>query len=69
MPSEVPNLSDRTRTLGAVQHLPGMFNPYTPRSFYLPIKSQLLGTKCVFKNQDLQMFGLKLNKYEQFLPT
>ena len=26
--------------------------------------SQLLGTKCVFKQQDLQMFGLKLNKCE-----
>ena len=24
----------------------------------------LLETKCVFKHQDLQMFGLKLNKYE-----
>ena len=33
------------------------FNP-----FYYPIKSQLLGTKCVFKHQDLQMFDLKINK-------
>ena len=24
----------------------------------------LLGMKFVFKHQDLQMFGLKLNKYE-----
>ena len=30
-----------------------VFNP-----FYLPIKSLLLGTKCVFKHQDLQMFDL-----------
>ena len=29
-------------------------------------KSQLLGTKYVFKYQYLQMFGLKLNKYEYF---
>ena len=29
-----------------------VFNP-----FYQPFKSQLLGTKCVFKHQDLQMFG------------
>ena len=26
-------------------------------------------TKCVFKDQDLQLFGLKLNKYELFSPT
>ena len=26
--------------------------------------SQLLGIKLVFKHQDLQMFGLKLYKYE-----
>ena len=30
--------------------------------FYLPIKSLLLVMKCVFQRQDLQMFGLKLNK-------
>ena len=33
------------------------------------IKSQLSGIKCMFKHQDLQMFGLKVNKYEQFSPT
>ena len=27
-------------------------------------KSQLMTAKCVFKRQDLQMFGLNLNKYE-----
>ena len=32
--------------------------------FYWPTKSQSLGVKWVFKHQDLQMFGLKLNKYE-----
>ena len=26
-------------------------------------KSLLLGMECVFKHQDLQMLGLKLNKY------
>ena len=30
--------------------------------FILPFKLQLLGTKCVIKLQDLQLFGLKLNK-------
>ena len=25
--------------------------------------------KFVFKNRDLQMFGIKLNKYDQFSPT
>ena len=34
--------------------------------FYSSIKSLLLGTKCVFKHQDLQKFGFKLNKYEYF---
>ena len=33
-----------------------VFNP-----FYYSIKSLLLGTKCVFSHQDLDMFGLKLN--------
>ena len=33
--------------------------------FYWPIKSLfILGMKFVFKYQDLQMFGLKLNKSE-----
>ena len=30
--------------------------------FYYPIKSLLLGMKCVFKLYDLQRFGIKLNK-------
>ena len=30
--------------------------------FYYQMKS--MGTKCVFKHQDLQMFGLKINKFE-----
>ena len=34
-----------------------VFNP-----FYRPYKSQLLGTKCEFKHQDLLIFRLKLNK-------
>ena len=37
--------------------------------FYSLIKSLLLETKCVFKNQDLQMFGLKLNNYKRFSLT
>ena len=32
--------------------------------FYQQVKSQLLEIKWVFKHQDLQMFGRKLNKYE-----
>ena len=36
-----------------------IFNP-----FYQPFKSHLLGTKCVLKHQDLQIFGLQLSKYE-----
>ena len=36
-----------------------LFNP-----FYEPFKYQLLGIKCVFKHRDLQMSGLKLNKYQ-----
>ena len=27
-------------------------------------KSQFLVAKCVFKHQDLQMLGLKINKYD-----
>ena len=30
----------------------------------LALKSQLVGTTCVFKHKDLQMFGIKLNKYQ-----
>ena len=33
-------------------------------SFFLPLKSPLLGAKCMLKHPDLQMFGLKLNKCE-----
>ena len=36
--------------------------------FYLSIKSLILGKKCVFKHQDLQMFGLKLKKESNFHP-
>ena len=32
--------------------------------FYLAVLFAVLGKKCVFKHQDLQMLGLKLNKYE-----
>ena len=32
--------------------------------FYYPIISLLLEAKCVFIHLDLQMFGIKLNKYE-----
>ena len=34
------------------------------KSVLLAIKSLLLGMKWVFKYQDLQMFGVKQNKYE-----
>ena len=40
------------------------FNP-----FHWQYESLLLGTKCVLYHQDLQMFSLKLNEYEYFLPT
>ena len=40
-----------------------VFNPC-----YLPIKSLLLGTKLVFKHQDLLKFGLKLNNMSNFHP-
>ena len=40
------------------------------KSFYIRFisrkKSLLLGMKNVFEYRDLQMFGVKLNKYEQF---
>ena len=42
-----------------IYHVYGSFIP-----FYKAIKSLLLGMKCVFQQQDLQMFGLKLNKHE-----
>ena len=35
-----------------------VFNP-----LYLAFKSQLLGAKCLFKNQYLQILDLKLNSY------
>ena len=31
------------------------------------VKSLSLGMKCVFKHQDLQMFGVKLNKHDNLL--
>ena len=33
-------------------------------SILYQIKSQLLRAKCTFRHQELQMIGLKLNKYE-----
>ena len=37
--------------------------------FYLPIKSLILGTKCVFKHQDLQKIDLSnLTNMSNFLP-
>ena len=36
--------------------------------FYLLVKSLILGTKCVFKYQDLQGMDLKLNKNDDFSP-
>ena len=30
--------------------------------FYHQVKSELLRTKCMFKHQELQMIGLKVNK-------
>ena len=32
--------------------------------FFQPLKSLLLGMQWTFKYDDLQMFGLKLKKYE-----
>ena len=40
--------------------------PYNPH--HKPIKSLSLGTKCVFKHRELQMFGLKLSKCEYVYP-
>ena len=37
--------------------------------FYLSTNSLLLGVKYVSKHQDLQIFALKLNKYEPFSAT
>ena len=39
-----------------------------PNTFYLPFESLLLGTKCMFKQQHLQIFGLTLNKYYLLYP-
>ena len=33
------------------------------------IKTLLLGTKCVFQHQDMQMFGLKVSKCELLFPA
>ena len=41
-----------------------MYGSEKVKAFYQPFKSHLLGIKCVFSHQDLEMFGLKLNKYE-----
>ena len=35
------------------------------KPFYYAIKSLLLGTKCVFKHRDLQMFSLKWVEVER----
>ena len=35
---------------------------------YLQVESPLLGTKVLFKHQDMRTFGLKLNKHESFSP-
>ena len=32
--------------------------------FYKQIESQIIGMKCMFRHQDMQLFGLRLNKYE-----
>ena len=49
---------------------------YRPRTWSIQLilnrqssKLPLLGMKCVFKDQDLQMFGLKLSKDKEFSPT
>ena len=39
-----------------IAELHSRFNP-----FCLPLKSQLLGMKCKFEHQDVQMFDPKLN--------
>ena len=36
--------------------------------FYKQVKTQLLGTKWVFKHQDLQMFGFKFTRMSNFHP-
>ena len=40
------------------------YNYYRFYSVLSAVQSQLLTIKLVLKHQDLQMFGLKLNKYE-----
>ena len=42
----------------------GEFRPERVNLFNYLFKSQLLGMKWVFRQQNLQMVGLKLNKYE-----
>ena len=48
----------------------GRGNPFIAKDyscFYsalLGARQSLLGIECVFKNQDLQMFGPKFTKYE-----
>ena len=34
--------------------------------FYYPVKLLVIGTKCMLRHQDLQIFGLKSNKVEHF---
>ena len=36
---------------------------------FKPFKSQLLGTECVFRHQDLRISDLKLSKHGSFSPT
>ena len=43
------------------QHIYHRQRTYCDVIFYYPFKSQLFGTNCVFKHQDLKMFDLKLN--------
>ena len=38
------------------------------KTFHKSIKARLSGTKCVLKHKYLQMFGLRLNKKENFQP-
>ena len=47
-------------TIVVLNRFYGLFNMF---------KSQVLGTRCVFKHYYSKMFGLQLNKYEQFSPT
>ena len=37
-------------------------------TLYWHIESLLLWIKCIFRHQDLHIFGFKLNKYDKFSP-